>query len=478
MLTETPPAPAARGLPLDPFVDRLFAPLAWEATVRLGDPAIASRLVERVLHRVWEERERFATADALLRHAQDAALGAIQREADRRLEVTRFDDGGAALAVPGDLQLMSVEAVRRRLREGRRPAPTPAAPMPVIPVAMAPQAEAARPMAPPPRPSGATNGANGGATPRPSQATAMPLDGARRSAARPKLRGAEYMQQRAGRRWSPRVVGGVVAVAAIALAAAWRVTHAEPPLARAVKALADTTGIAKTTAHGQQADVTLPGGATVHLGPDAGVRASATFEHGPRALRLSGPARVAIPTDSSAPTVIGTGAHRWKTLGTVATFASDGARMLVRVDSGAVELLADSLRGRVSAGQAASVDPVAGFTLLSSPDAKAAFAWRDGRLVLARGPVRHATAAALQWFDLDVRYQPERTAADSVAVDVPLAAPDSLIAALAAWANGRVERSGRRVLIKAGDRLAAKAGTAKPTFAKRAPSIPGLFENP
>ncbi len=477
MLTETPPAPTVRGMPLDRFVDGLFAPLAWEATVWLGDPAIASRLVERVLHRVWEERERFATSDALLRHAQDSARGAIQREAERRLDVTRFDGAAMTLPVPGDLQSMSVEAVRRRLHEGRRPAPTPSVPMPAIPAVAAPPAEVARPtpsMAPPPRASGATSAA----PIRLSHATTSPLDGARRSVSRPKLHGAAYIEEHAGRRWSPRVVGGVVAVAALVLAVGWRATHSAPPLARAIAALADTTGLSKTTARGQQADVTLPGSATVHLGPGADVRASATFEHGPRAMRLSGPVRVVIPTDSSAPTVIATGAHRWSTFGAVAAFTSNGAQVLVRVDSGVVELLADSVKGRVTAGQAASMDPVTGFALLSSTDAAAAFAWRDGRLVLARGPVRHATAAALQWFDLDVRYEPERTAADSIAVDVPLATPDSLIATLAALADGRLERNGRRVLIKAGSRPAVASGSGKPVFATPAPAIPGLFDKP
>jgi ferric-dicitrate binding protein FerR (iron transport regulator) len=483
MLTETPPAPVATRAPsLDRFVEGLFAPLAWEATVRLGDPAMASRLVERVLHRVWDERDRFATPDALMRHATDAARGAITREADRRRDVTQFDDAGLALPAPGDLRLMSVEAVRRRLAEGRRPAPTPAAPMVAVgnptaasaPMPTAAPAAPAAPMAPMAPISSATrdatNGATAGATPRPSGARPRP------SAARPKLRltGAVPVQAAPpARRWSPRLIGVAAGGVAVLLAVAWRVTHREPPLARAVAALADTTGLAKATARGQSADVAVPTLLTAHLGPDASLRASATFEAGPRALTVSGPVTLALATDSALPTVISTGAHRWMTHGVQGAVMTDGARLLVRVDSGALELLGDSIKGRVTAGNAASLDPVAGLAPLPPAERDAAFAWRTGRLVLARGPVRRATAAALQWFDLEVRFQPERTAADSIAVDVPLAGPDSLLTALAAPVNGTVEATGKKVTIRAGTKPAAK-----PAFAKPAPTVPGLFDKP
>jgi hypothetical protein len=69
------------------YVDQLYASLAWDATIQLGDAALASRLVERVLRRAWNERERFATVDAFLRHASDASREAIAREAERVLAI-------------------------------------------------------------------------------------------------------------------------------------------------------------------------------------------------------------------------------------------------------------------------------------------------------------------------------------------------------------------------------------------------------
>src|SRR6185436_13662408 len=101
-------------VPVERFVDRLYAPLAWEATVQLGDPSIASRLVERVLHRTWAEREQFPTFDALIRHVQESAMTAIRLEAQRRWDVTRFDDAPSTPPIP-ILSPMSAEAVRRRL---------------------------------------------------------------------------------------------------------------------------------------------------------------------------------------------------------------------------------------------------------------------------------------------------------------------------------------------------------------------------
>jgi len=59
-----------------------------------------------------------------VRHTRAAARDAIEREADRRLDVVRFDDrADDALHRPGSPDAMSTEAVRRRLldRAGPRP---------------------------------------------------------------------------------------------------------------------------------------------------------------------------------------------------------------------------------------------------------------------------------------------------------------------------------------------------------------------
>lgn len=147
----------------DRFVDRLYPSLAWEATIQLGDPALASRLVERILRRAWVERERFATADALQKHARDAAHEAIAREAERRQHVTAFDDAAPqALQPPGDLQVMSAAHVHRRLVEhSTRPDTTPTPPTrpsphvasdaipPVLPLTAAPTPDDSAPGARP-----------------------------------------------------------------------------------------------------------------------------------------------------------------------------------------------------------------------------------------------------------------------------------------------------------------------------------------
>ena len=65
----TSTAASVDSLTAEQFVDRLYTSLAWDAAVRLGDVVVASRLVERALQRAWHERDRFATADALVRHA-------------------------------------------------------------------------------------------------------------------------------------------------------------------------------------------------------------------------------------------------------------------------------------------------------------------------------------------------------------------------------------------------------------------------
>ena len=108
-------------LPADRFVEDLFPSLAWTATVRLADPVMSSRLVERVLRQAWAERERFATPELLYEHVRSAARVAIEREAERRLATVRFDDA-ASMLIPGDLHAMTVQAVQRRLQATSSPA--------------------------------------------------------------------------------------------------------------------------------------------------------------------------------------------------------------------------------------------------------------------------------------------------------------------------------------------------------------------
>jgi len=523
-------------LPADRFVEDLFPSLAWAATVRLADPVMSSRLVERVLRQAWDERARFATPELLYEHVRHAARVAIEREAERRLATVRFDDA-ASMLVPGDLHAMTVQSVQRRLQAMTSttaavarvvPAPT-AAPVAALPAPVQPKDTAASaapsaaasvtesratvgaPSAQPPvaapversapvpaakpvaassvaassvaaplaaAPSVAAPSAVVPATgePRPmvarwaaKSAAAAPASGAADAtgAAAPKASGAPSaprgrtpfkgspvhaahdVAREGGVQMSPRIMGGIGVIVVVALIAAWRALGSTPADEQAIAALADTSGVVSATKQAEELDVALPGGGSVHLGSDATLRSSGEFADGARALRITGPVIVRMAVDSTKPTAIASGTLRWLTYGVSAAFDRVGNNLLVQVDSGALELVGDSTRTRVSAGSSVRVDASAVVTALSAAERDEAFAWRTGRLSLTRASDQRIVDEVRQWFGLAVRFAPALTAAESLSVNVPLRAVDSLSAALGVAVGGTVERDGEQLTVSA-----------------------------
>lgn len=472
-------------IPVERFVERLYAPLAWEATVRLGDPAIASRLVERELHRAWEERERFATFDALYRHVQDAALAAIQREADRRRDVTRFDGDHAHAPVPGSLDAMSVDAVRRRIAESRTPVTTPAAVIavtavvpPATPAAPAP-AVAASPVRPLPRPS---------QKPRISMSsTRIDTPVAARVAAPPPARTsrATGSMSRFAQATEPQfqltedqkkfAIGGGVIVLAIVATLALRGPSAGDPQARAFAALTDSTGPAHQSARAEVKEVPLVEGSAARLGAGASVAINTSFGDGARALRVQGPVSLSLKSDSSALAAIQMGTQRFITAGAVVAFAEDSAgRVLVQVDSGDVVLVRDSIRVRLTEGSVVRIGTGSPMPI-TRDQRNAAFGWRQGRLQLSDESLGAIADAIKQWFNLDVRYPMDRAPTETASINVPLGSRDSLVAALETALRLRADVSGDRITLKpAAQAQPSRRAAAPPT--NRAPvlSAPNL----
>jgi hypothetical protein len=484
-------------LPADRFVEDLFPSLAWAATVRLADPVMSSRLVERVLRQAWDERARFATPELLYEHVRHAARVAIEREAERRLATVRFDDA-ASMLVPGDLHAMTVQSVQRRLQAmtsttaavvravpapDARSAPVVAAPVVAAPVAAPPVAAppvaappvaappvAAPPVAAPPvvvpaagepRPMVARWAAkSAAAAPAAGAADATGAAASKASGAPSGPRGrtpskgahvhaAHDVAREGGVRMSPRIMGGIGVMVVVALILAWRALGSTPAEEQAIAALADTFGAMSATKPTEELDVALPGGGSVHLGSDATLRLSSEFADGARALRITGPVIVRMAVDSAKPTAIASRTLRWMTYGVSAAFDRVGNDLLVQVDSGALELVGDSTRTRVSAGSSVRVDASAVVTALSAAERDEAFAWRTGRLSLTRASDQRIVDEVRQWFGLAVRFAPALTAADSLSVNVPLRAVDSLSAALGVAVGGTVERDGQQLTVSA-----------------------------
>lgn len=487
--TTSSPLPVA-AIPVERFVERLYAPLAWEATVRLGDPAIASRLVERELHRAWEERERFATFEALYRHVQDAAIAAIQREADRRRDVTRFEGDHAHAPVPGSLDAMSVDAVRRRIAESRTPIPTPTAVIAVTAVVTPPAAPvvaatplvapalvvaAAPSVAPEPAvsvaraisPAPVIAAATGRPLPRPSQKPRISMSSARldapvsaRVAAPPPARTSRSTGSMS--RFAPPpepqfqltedqkkfAIGGGVLVVAIIATLALRGPSAGDPQARAFAALTDSAGPSHQSARAEVKEVPLLEGSSARLGAGASVAINMTFGDGARALRLQGPVSLSLKSDSSALAAIRMGTERFITAGAVVAFAEDSAgRVLVQVDSGDVVLVRDSIRVRLTEGSVVRIGTGSPMPI-TRDQRNAAFGWRQGRLQLSDASLGAIAGAIKPWFNLDVRYPADRAPTETASIDVPLGSRDSLVSALETALRLRADVSGNRITLK------------------------------
>lgn len=522
--TSTAAADSIAVFTADRFVEGLYASLAWEATIQLGDAAISSRLVERVLRRAWDERDRFATADALLRHARDAARDAIAREAERRLDVTKFDDDTQRmLPLPGDLHAMSAVEVHRRLVEHGSatgigvvapptiaPAFAPAAP--AASAASAPSASPAAsfsPAASAARSSEVTGGpslampsasahassstvahvdatrvARGRSTPatapvvvtdapRRIVATREPAVGTgaarssdvRRSSAvreRPHLRAASFITHEDRKGFRPRVVAGALALVAVCAVLAWKALGGDSAESVAIAALDAPSGASGATKDGEQLTLALPGGSIARLGAGASIKASATFGDGARALTIAGPVSVSVADREGAPVAFGTGAHRWVMHEGVVAFAPDGERLLAKVDSGVVTFVAGKNRTSIESGRTVAVSADGSIVPVEGAAQDEAFSWQRGRLQLRDASMLQLRERIQQWYGLDVRFASPRASSERVTLDVPLEPADSLLAALATLGGGEIERAGGVVTVGLTQAKPARRTAASP----------------
>ncbi len=522
--TSTAAADSIAVFTADRFVEGLCASLAWEATIQLGDAAISSRLVERVLRRAWDERDRFATADALLRHARDAARDAITREAERRLDVTKFDDDTQRmLPLPGDLHAMSAVEVHRRLVEHGSatgigvvapptiaPAFAPAAP--AASAASAPSASPAAsfsPAASAARSSEVTGGpslampsasahassstvahvdatrvARGRSTPatapvvvtdapRRIVATPEPAVGTgaarssdvRRSSAvreRPHLRAASFITHEDRKGFRPRVVAGALALVAVCAVLAWKALGGDSAESVAIAALDAPSGASGATKDGEQLTLALPGGSIARLGAGASIKASATFGDGARALTIAGPVSVSVADREGAPVAFGTGAHRWVMHEGVVAFAPDGERLLAKVDSGVVTFVAGKNRTSIESGRTVAVSADGSIVPVEGAAQDEAFSWQRGRLQLRDASMLQLRERIQQWYGLDVRFASPRASSERVTLDVPLEPADSLLAALATLGGGEIERAGGVVTVGLTQSKPARRTAASP----------------
>ena len=494
MTTAAPPRPGLDGrdttpLTVERYVLMLYPRLAWEATLRLGDPSTAGRLVERVLHRAWRERERFAASDALLRHASESAEAAIAREEARRLAVTRFDSDEGALGFPGDLSPLSLQAVSERLRSGRAPVATPtngvqpiaapsahlSAPPAMLvdvpaPVAVeqpshtseVPAAAALRDTGLHPRPgraSWATPHTPGATAEHRANGAATETHKATGTGHKTHLRSAQYIAK-PSRRLSLRTMGLIAGGALVAVVALWRLTAGPSGVAAARLAAADSTAPTITTARGERRDTLLIEGLTAALGPSSSVSAPAALREGIRGVAANGFVALTAAVDSAHPLVVTMRGQRFETPGGRLSLVAAGDSVFVFAESGDVTHHAAAV-SRIPDGQTVLVTPSGEISGAERSLASRLFAWRSGRLVTDRLPIKALRAPLGTWFGLEL----STDVTDSLALDVPL---DS-----AAALPARLEAAGLTATLD-GKTLKVEGNAPRPraVAARRAPAAP------
>ncbi len=494
----------------DRFVARLYASLAWEATIAIGDAALGSRLVERVLRQAWEDRERFASSDALFLQSRDAARNAIRAEADRRRSVTQLDGSDERAAVPGSLAVMSPEAVLRRLAgngdavavpsatraiefgalddvrlvaataslnstamyptpaasapgtAAHRPPPAAAMPVPAMPVPAMPVPAMPVPAMPVP------------AMPaRRRRVPGAPRNGGGANGAYSPMHFAARIRDAAAPRLSPRVIAIGAVVLAIVLLVGWLILGRANAEEQALAALAGEFENASATQRGERASVTLADGSLARLGAAASLRASTAFGESERGLQLKGPVSVSLVSDPEHPVAISAGNHVWVTTGAVAAFDQSGDRSLVMVDSGSVELVLTDSRQRVTAGSAVRVGASGELTSLDDSERARSFSWRTGRLRLSNVNLAEVRGEILTWFDRDLKFGAGSTPDMVVSLDVPLDATDSLVTAMQRSTGASVTTSGRTIEISAArpEASAPTVNRARPRSTQRRPPL-------
>ena len=164
------------------------------------------------------------------------------------------------------------------------------------------------------------------------------------------------------------------------------------------------------TPRGQRAELTLPDGSHVVLGPDSRLRYSARDFHTHRDLHLEGDAFFEVRHDDQRPMRVFTARGVTEDLGTAFSVSDHGeGTMRVVVAEGSVMLRASGDSGRTTADSlllgARDLGQLGTDGRLSARrniDVDSYLAWRDGRLVFRGTPLREVLFRLSTWYDIDV----------------------------------------------------------------------------
>jgi len=392
-----------------------YSALVEEARAELGEAPAASRIVERVFLHVWQERTSFDTPAALEAFVHRGVHDGAVRERSRRAAVHRFEafervrpqSGASAAAASVDEAWAHVAAALH---------------------APAQNHEAA------------------------AHARA---DLSRHAAAE---HAAALGKQRS---WVPLLVGGVVALAAIAGAFWWldRV-GTESAITRAL----DAPDIrALSSRPGQRATTTLGDGSRVTLGADSRLLLPTQFGTEMRAVKLEGAAAFTVAGAAEQPFHVRAGNAAITATGTlfdVRAYPAEPA-VTVRVREGQVTVRVGEESQTLTAGRALVVAKDGGTREPSAAALEEAVGWVDGRLAFAGRPLREVLPEFKRWYGINLAVSDSALLDRPVTMSAGIDSSRDAIAALESSAGLEFGYQGKDMILRDTADVRAKAGKTR-----------------
>lgn len=212
------------------------------------------------------------------------------------------------------------------------------------------------------------------------------------------------------------------------------------------------------TRKGQSATVQLSDGSHVQLAPQSRLSIPVAFGDGARELRLEGEAVFDVHHDAARPFRVSTRNAVTEDIGTrfgIRAYRED-PKVTVVVAEGAVTL-GNSHRGgsRTGAegvllrrGDRGTLDAGGTLELTRGAAVDRALSWTHGTLVFTKERLPEVLAAIGRWYDLEIVVADPELAKHPVTAEFSSQSPEEMLDALALAVEARVERKGRRVVLR------------------------------
>jgi transmembrane sensor len=250
------------------------------------------------------------------------------------------------------------------------------------------------------------------------------------------------------------VTGATAALVALAVSGLWYFSGPSAPLVPAEQVAE------MVTPRGQRAELTLPDGSHVILGPGSRLRYSTNQFNTRRDLHLEGEAYFEVVHDDTRPMRVFSARGVTEDLGTafavmdhregaLQVVVAEGRVVMRRVRDGDTAATGDSLvLGARDVGQ---LRADGGIVARRNVDVDSYLAWRDGRLIFRNTPLREVLFRLSTWYDIDVELGDSALATRPFTASFPRhETSDQVLRTLTLALGLRVERRGALVLVLPG----------------------------